>query len=130
MALTVANKIHNKQIKNAAEMKQINLISRVDRSELVSFFQNRFASLDGVSDAELKSKRNRVTNAITGWVVPVSCYGRNADNGATVTMAESIRGWINLHLSDYIPADSKVAVCFEDWHSDAPQIVVYRKVWK
>ena len=130
MAITVGEWVANHNIKNAAKMKQINLISRVDRSELITFFQKEFILMEGVTDADIKSRGKRVMKQVTGWVIPSSCYGRNADNGPTATMAKSIRGWINLHLSDYIPADSKVAVCFESWHSDGPQIVVYRKVWK
>lgn len=116
----------------AAEMKRINLLARVDRSDLIKFFQNKsgFASLPGYTNKEVKSREARIRNNPKGWVIPKSCYGRKASNGPTGTMRESIREWINSHLSHLIPAGSEVAVCLEEWHEDGPQLVIYRKVMK
>lgn len=125
-------KVQSAAAKKIAEKKMINLLARVDRSELISFFQNKsgFASLPGYNEDEIKSRESRIINNPKGWVIPSACYGRKVEGGPTTTMRESIRGWINKHLSQYVPADSKVMVAFEDWHEDGPRIVIYRKVWK
>lgn len=125
-------KVESKQAQKAAELKKINLIARVDRSELIKFFQNKsgFASLPGYSEDEIKSREARILNSPKGWVIPSECYGRKVSGGPTATMRESIRGWINKHLTQYIPEGSKVMVAFEDWHEDGAKIIIYRKVWK
>jgi hypothetical protein len=129
---TVTTKIPSSAAVKAAEMKRINLLSRVDRSELIKFFQNKsgFASLPGYTNKEVKSREARIRNNPKGWVIPASCYGRKAANGPTSTMRESIREWISNHLSHLIPAGSEVSVCLEDWHDDGPRIMIYRKVMK
>lgn len=125
-------KVTNTAAEKAAAKKQINLIARVDRSEMISFFQNKsgFASLPGYPEDAIKSRESRILNKPKGWVVPSACYGRKASGGPTDTMRESIRGWINKHLTQYIPEGSKVMVAFEDWHEDGAKIIIYRKVWK
>lgn len=127
---TKPEKITSAAAKKIAEKKMINLIARVDRSEMISFFQNKsgFASLPGYAEDVIKSRESRILNQPKGWVVPSACYGRK--NEPTATMRESIRGWILKHLSQYIPQGSKVMIAFEDWHEDGPRIVIYRKVWK
>lgn len=127
---TKPEKITSAEAKKIAEKKMINLIARVDRSEMISFFQNKsgFASLPGYAEDVIKSRESRIINKPKGWIVPSACYGRK--NEPTATMRESIRGWILKHLSQYIPQGSKVMVAFEDWHEDGPRIVIYRKVWQ
>lgn len=129
---TKSEKIQSAAAKKIAEKKKINLLARVDRSELISFFQNKsgFASLPGYPEDVIKSRESRILNEPKGWIIPATCYGRKVEGGPTPTMRESIRGWINKHLSSYIPEGSKVMVSFEDWHEDGPRIVIYRKVWK
>jgi hypothetical protein len=123
-------KIKSSAAQKIAEKKQINLLARVDRSELISFFQNKngFSSLPGYAEDAIKSRESRIVNKPKGWVVPSACYGRKSE--PTATMRETIRGWINKHLTQYIPEGSKVMVSFEDWHEDGPRVVIYRKVWK
>ena len=128
----VTTKIPSAAAVKAAERKRINLLTRVDRSEMVTFFQNKsgFASLPGYTSKEMKSREARIKNNPKGWVIPESCYGRKASGGPTTTMRESIREWISNHLSHLIPAGSEVSVCLEDWHEDGPRLVIYRKVMK
>jgi hypothetical protein len=124
--------IQSKQAQKVAELKRINLLARVDRSELVKFFQNKsgFSSLPGYAEDVIKSRESRIVNNPKGWVIPAECYGRKAAGGPTPTMRETIRQWIAKHLTQYIPEGSKVMVAFEDWHEDGPRVVIYRKVWK
>jgi hypothetical protein len=134
--LEINNKVETKvtsvAANKAAELKRINLIARVDRTELVKFFQNKsgFASLPGYANKEVKSREFRILNQPKGWVVPSACYGRKVEGGPTETMRESLRAWVNKHLKHLIPAGSEVAVCLEDWHDDGPRLVIYRKVMK
>lgn len=128
----VTTKIPSAAAIKAAERKRIHLLARVDRTELVKFFQNKsgFASLPGYQNREIKSREFRILNSPKGWVVPKECYGRKAEGGPTETMRESVRAWVNKHLKHLIPAGSEVGVCLEDWHEDGTRLVIYRKVMK
>lgn len=132
MANKTTDKVASAAALKAAEQKRINLLARVDRTDVVKFFQNKsgFASLPGYTNQEVKSRESRILNSPKGWVIPEKCYGRKAEGGPTETMRESIRAWINKHLKHLIPAGSEVMVCLETWHEDGPQLVIYRKVMK
>ena len=132
MTNKVSKKVTKSTAEKMAEQKRIHLLARVERTELIKFFQNKsgFESLPGYANKEIKSREARIRNNPTGWVVPESCFGRKKDAGATPTMRESIRQWINEHLSHLVPQGSEVFIAFENWHEDGPRIVIYRKVIK
>jgi hypothetical protein len=128
----VTKKVSKSTAEKVAEQKRIQLLARVERTELIKFFQNKsgFASLPGYTNREIQSREARIRNNPKGWVIPKSCYGHKAEGGPTTTMRESIRQWINEHLSHLIPEGSEVFISYENWHEDGPRIVIYRKVMK
>jgi hypothetical protein len=132
MENTTAKKVSKSTAEKMAEQKRIHLLARVERTELIKFFQNKsgFASLPGYTNKEIKSREARIRNEPKGWVIPESCFGRKKEAGPTPTMRESIRQWINEHLSHLIPEGSEVFISYENWHEDGPRIVIYRKVMK
>lgn len=109
----------------AAERKRISLLSRVERDEIVEYFQNGngFNRLP-VYDNDQLSKESRIISDPKGWEIPESAYGRSKE--LKNSLRETMRAWILRYLGDYIPEGQTIMVALEDWKSP-PRLVLYRR---
>jgi len=126
-----------------AHQQRIAFISRVNRPNIVKFFLNKngFASLPEYTQAQVKSREYRIINKPKGWTVPTADFGRVLNKGqdaiiVTEPVKESIRQWVTKFcmpiVQDWInlgvlPEGTQVGVTLEEWHSDGPRVVIYRK---
>jgi hypothetical protein len=103
------------------ELTRIRLLSRVDRTEIVKFFQTGFHKLPVYENDQL-SRESRIQHNPVGWEIPPSQFGKGS---LSPSLRETMRAWIMRHLSHYIPDGETIMVALEDW--DKPRLMLYRR---
>lgn len=114
-----------------AVIERVTALSREYRQSLLMFMLTDFFRLPALPSAMVKDANARCYyHGNDGWIVPDDSLGRKGREGLATekgarTTAESIRIWINKHLSEVIDT-TKVAVVIE-LVSDQYEVVIYRK---